>query len=1301
MQKNNLHLFTLHFQRCDCKNQHGVSDCCFSLFLILLPFDGRYLVLGPPGSGKSSLLKAIAGRLYNKGKEELNGSVTYNGTELYNSKGFYAQPGMHYENAVSLIDQLDRHAPRYTVEETFNFGFQCKRHKGTHIDFRFQEDNHENRELAKRADDNNLLVDTYINLLGIDNVRNSFVGNEEIRGVSGGQRRRVTIGEMMMNDSPIICGDEISNGLDAESTFEMITAMSYIGKQREKLQVISLLQPSPETVSLFDEVILLAEGRILYAGPILRVENYFASLGYAAPVHMDVGDFLQLISTSDGANLYDPPPKIAKVRSNPYTLEELAEKFRESQLGKRISIHLKEPSDRVWDSLHGNLPQSVKSIDGKEYLDDRKYEAKYQNNFLSCFWLNLKRQITLWRRDKRVLIVNAVKNFIMGISVGGVFYQTDDVISILGVLFQGMLFVMLGGMVTAPAFVNERLIYYKQNDANYYGAFSFVFAKAISKLPQTAMDCIIFGTMLYYMVGLAPQPEHYFLFLGIVFLFNVLMSEFLFVFSTFAATSSMVQTASACIVFIFMLFCGFFIPPITIPSYFKWIYWYNPLAWAYRALVVNAFRNEGYRKEEADEILKRTGFVYNDNEPFDRGWITWAFIFMCGHILLSVVLSAIILSSIRVHKKSPSSFESMDKTDININKESENDETGDSQDVSIPFKPITLSFENICYDVKASTGEEDIRLLHDVNGYFRAGRMCALMGESGAGKTTLMDVIALRKNSGTVSGDIRINGFSQEKSSFRRCSGYVEQFDIQSPQLTVRETVLFSGLLRLDSNKVKTNQEKEQFCDTVIKILELTPLATCLVGSDEEGGLSFEQKKRLSIAVELAASPSIIFLDEPTTGLDARSASLVVKLLRKIADQGRTICATIHQPSSAVFHLFDDLLLLKKGGRSVYFGELGFQSRTLIKYFEGHGATKIKPGDNPANWMLRVLPECDKDFADVYIQNSEYSKLTNQIAAVKVDPPKELEIIYLTEFAVPRSERQKLTNKRLRNIYWRSPAYNLSRLMVCVVIAFILGSVFVTERNLKALTEDQVRAYFSITFLSFIIIGILSIMSVLPVMLAIRDVFYKQLAAGMIDNESLGWALGVAEKIFIVLASFIFCLVYLATAGTFPLTFLRAFKFWGFFTFNIAIYSYFGQAFMCLVPTMHTAQILCSIFIGLNNFFSGLIVRPQYMKNIFAFTYWITPGHYVYEGLILSQYWGDQRKVTASEGSEFYIWLGCDQFDNGNTCEGTVEQYVWVFYGEMFNDDNLYQDVLVLALYLVLARVVTFFALRKFQYTNT
>ena len=404
---------------------------------------------------------------------------------MYDAKGFYDRPKMHHENSITLIDQLDRHSPLYTVHETLNFAFQCKFRKGRHIDFRFEEDNPKNRQLGKRADETNLLVETYMKLLGIYHVKDTFVGNDEIRGVSGGQRRRVTIGEMLMSDSPVICGDEISNGLDAGSAIDIITAMSYVGKVREKLQVVSLLQPSPEIVSLFDEIVLMAQGKIIYAGPILRVESYFASLGYVAPMHMDVGDFLQIISTPDGAELYDPPPNLAQKRPHPFSLDELAKEFYESQLGNRIKVHLKQTHLHVWGSSHGDKSTSENS-DEAETIDDRIYKAKYQNNFVTCFGLNLKRQITLWRRDKRVLITNAVKNFVMGISVGGAFYQTTDVISILGVLFQSMLFVMLGGMVTAPAFINERLIYYKQNDANYYGAFSFVFAKAISRLPQVS-----------------------------------------------------------------------------------------------------------------------------------------------------------------------------------------------------------------------------------------------------------------------------------------------------------------------------------------------------------------------------------------------------------------------------------------------------------------------------------------------------------------------------------------------------------------------------------------------------------------------------------------------------------------------------------------------------------------------------------------------------------------------------------------------------------------------------------------------
>ena len=132
-------------------------------------------------------------------------------------------------------------------------------------------------------------------------------------------------------------------------------------------------------------------------------------------------------------------------------------------------------------------------------------------------------------------------------------------------------------------------------------------------------------------------------------------------------------------------------------------------------------------------------------------------------------------------------------------------------------------------------------------------------------KTTLMDVIALRKQSGTIKGKVCLNGWPQDTISFRRCSGYVEQFDVQTPELTVQESVLFSAKLRLDPALIKTDADVNSFVDQVMEAVELAPLAGVLVGTDETFGLSFEQKKRLSIAIELAASPSILFLDEPVS----------------------------------------------------------------------------------------------------------------------------------------------------------------------------------------------------------------------------------------------------------------------------------------------------------------------------------------------------------------------------------------------------------------------------------------------------
>lgn len=160
---------------------------------------------------------------------------------------------------------------------------------------------------------------------------------------------------------------------------------------------------------------------------------------------------------------------------------------------------------------------------------------------------------------------------------------------------------------------------------------------------------------------------------------------------------------------------------------------------------------------------------------------------------------------------------------------------------------------------------EELDLLKGVDGNFEPGSLTALMGSSGAGKTTLLDVLAGRKNTGVIKGLMTINGKVKDEHLFRHSMGYVEQFDTLAPRDTAREAVEFSAALRLPRGT--STDARAAWVDSVLTMLELHPIADLAVGNSVEGGMSFEQKKRLSIAVELAANPSILFLDEPTCTL--------------------------------------------------------------------------------------------------------------------------------------------------------------------------------------------------------------------------------------------------------------------------------------------------------------------------------------------------------------------------------------------------------------------------------------------------
>jgi ABC-type multidrug transport system ATPase subunit len=271
------------------------------------------------------------------------------------------------------------------------------------------------------------------------------------------------------------------------------------------------------------------------------------------------------------------------------------------------------------------------------------------------------------------------------------------------------------------------------------------------------------------------------------------------------------------------------------------------------------------------------------------------------------------------------------------------DEHADEKIQDIAKNTSIFTWQNVNYTIPYKGGQKN--LLQDVHGYVKPGRLTALMGASGAGKTTLLNALAQRINFGVVTGDFLVDGKPLPKS-FQRATGFAEQMDIHEPTATVRESLRFSALLR--QPKEVPVKEKYDYCEKIIDLLEMRPIAGATVGSPGSG-LNQEQRKRLTIAVELASKPELLlFLDEPTSGLDSLAAFNIVRFLRRLADAGQAVLCTIHQPSAVLFEQFDELLLLKNGGRVVYNGALGHDSKTLIDYFERNGGKKCPPNANPA-----------------------------------------------------------------------------------------------------------------------------------------------------------------------------------------------------------------------------------------------------------------------------------------------------------------------------------------------------------------
>uniref|UniRef100_A0A8D0FWI7 Broad substrate specificity ATP-binding cassette transporter ABCG2 n=1 Tax=Strix occidentalis caurina TaxID=311401 RepID=A0A8D0FWI7_STROC len=412
--------------------------------------------------------------------------------------------------------------------------------------------------------------------------------------------------------------------------------------------------------------------------------------------------------------------------------------------------------------------------------------------------------------------------------------------------------------------------------------------------------------------------------------------------------------------------------------------------------------------------------------------------------------------------------------------------TGSSPDLAGRGGSV-LTFHNICYHVKMKTGflccqkTADKEVLRDVNGIMRPG-LNAILGPTGSGKSSLLDILAARKDPHGLYGDILINGAPQP-ANFKCTSGYVVQDDVVMGTLTVRENLKFSAALRLP--KSVKEQEKNERVNQIIKELGLSKVADSKVGTQFTRGVSGGERKRTNIGMELITDPAILFLDEPTTGLDASTANAVLLLLKRMAKQGKTIIFSIHQPRYSIFRLFDNLTLLA-AGRVLYHGP----AQHAIEYFQSIGY-ECEPYNNPADFFLDIIngdstavavsktDETNTGMKPRAAQNNRnmYFKLAEKYSnsAYYQETKAALENISLGNKKKTKAAFRQITyaNSFLHQLKWVSkrtfknlvgnPQASIAQLCVSAFLGLVVGAIFFGLKEDSAGLQNRVGAMFFLT----------------------------------------------------------------------------------------------------------------------------------------------------------------------------------------------------------------------------------------------
>ncbi|KAI2673433.1 hypothetical protein DTO027I6_9237 [Penicillium roqueforti] len=1173
------------------------------------------LVLGRPGAGCTTFLKAIAN---DRGAfAGVHGEVSYGGLSSEDQH-------KHFRGEVNYNPEDDQHFPSLTVWQTLKFSLINKTRK-------------QDRESIP------IIIDALLKMFGITHTRNTLVGNEYVRGVSGGERKRVSIAETLATKSSVVCWDNSTRGLDASTALDYAKSLRIMTDVSKRTTFVTLYQAGEGIYELMDKVLVIDEGRMLYQGPANEARQYFVDLGFHCPAQWTTADFLTSLCDPN-AREFQP----GREASTPKTAEELENTFRNSQTYSRILEDVSGYEKRLQDTGQEDtrrFQSTVAQSKSKSVSKKSPYTVSFVRQVTAC----VQRQFWLLWGDKTSL---CTKYFIVvsnGLIVSSLFYgeslDTSGAFSRSGALFFSILFLGWMQLTELMPAVTGRGIVARHKDYAFYRPSAVSIARVIVDFPFIFSMVVPFTIIVYFMTGLDVSASKFFIYFLFVYTNTFCITSMYRMFAALSPTIDDAVRFGGIALNLLIIFVGYVIPKQTLIKdsiWFGWLFYVNPIAYSYEAVLTNEFSDrtmqcnpsqlvpQGPGVDSNHQGCALTGSELGESSVTGAQYLTANFEFTRSHLwrnfgvviaftvlyLLVTVIAAETLSfggdagGALVFKKSKRAKKVTAQTST-VNDEEKVVNAKDnaalargqtSPDDGATFNRLSSSercftWQNVEYTVPYGNGTR--KLLNGVNGYAKPGIMIALMGASGAGKTTLLNTLAQRQKTGVVTGDMLVDGHKLG-ADFQRGTGFCEQMDLHDNTSTIREAFEFSAILRQPRDVPR--QEKMDYVDRIIELLELEDIQDAIIGC-----LNVEQKKRVTIGVELAAKPSLLlFLDEPTSGLDSQAAFSIVRFLKKLCQAGQAIVCTIHQPSSMIIQQFDMILALNPGGNTFYFGPVGKDGSSIIKYFGDRGFV-CPPSKNVAEFILETAAKATHrdgklvDWNEEWRNSEQNQEVLAEIEHIRTERSKlpiEESASAHYEFAATTMTQTTQLTKRLFVNYWRDPSYYYGKLFVSIIIGIFNGFTFYMLSNTVASMQDRMFSVFLIVLIPPIVLN-----SIVPKFYINRALW----EAREYPSRIYGWVAFCTANIICeipaaIISGLIYWLLWYYPVG-FPTDSSNA----GYVFLMTMLFFLFqaswGQWICAFAPSFTVISNTLPFFFTMINLFNG-IVRPYAAYPVF-WKYWM------------------------------------------------------------------------------------------------